>query len=274
MTETGAPPKGAPVLAFFAVLVAASLIAVFGIAVARSPERLSVLVYHHIEDPATSDVSCTPAQFSAQMAALLANGFTPLGLGQVRLFLTGGLPQVRNPVLITFDDGYESLYLHALPVAKKLNIPMTVFVVTSRIGLKPQFARYLSAGQIREMVRAGWFEFGSHTDNLHTDLMRIWNAFESASPPPLASAVSADLAQSRDTLSVLIGTSPIALAWPYGKFNEETRTIASGTGFVMHFTSRSGYNEPGDDLFGIRRIPVTQRDTPETVVRKACGSWF
>ncbi|HNW35560.1 MAG TPA: polysaccharide deacetylase family protein, partial [Candidatus Ozemobacteraceae bacterium] len=160
MIETGAPLKGAPVLAFFAALVAASFIAVFGIAVARSPEKLAVLVYHHIEEPATSEVSCTPAQFSAQMAALLANGFTPLGLEHVRLFLSGGLQQVKNPVLITFDDGYESLYQYALPVAKKLNIPMTVFVVTSRIGLKPQFARYLSGKQIREMSRAGCFEFG------------------------------------------------------------------------------------------------------------------
>jgi len=136
MIETGAPLKGAPVLAFFAALVAASFIAVFGIAVARSPEKLAVLVYHHIEEPATSEVSCTPAQFSAQMAALLANGFTPLGLEHVRLFLSGGLQQVKNPVLITFDDGYESLYQYALPVAKKLNIPLirVGFPIHDRIG--------------------------------------------------------------------------------------------------------------------------------------------
>lgn len=274
MTGAGAPPRGAPVSTFLAVLAAAALIALLGISLARPAERLPVLVYHHIEEPATSDVSCTPAQFAAQMSALLANGFTPVRLDEAKRFLADGSPQVKNPVLITFDDGYESLYLHALPVAARLGMPMTVFVVTSRIGLKPQFARYLSDDQIREMAGSGFFEFGSHTDDLHTDLMRIWNAFDETLPPPLASAVAHDLARSRDRLAGMTGTSPVALAWPYGKFNDDTKRIAVNTGLNMHFTSRSGYNAPGDDPLCIRRIPVTRRDTTETVMHKVRGGWL
>lgn len=274
MTNAGAPPRGAPVSTFLAVLAAAVIISLLGIALARPSERLPVLVYHHIEEPATSDVSCTPGQFAAQMSALLANGFTPLRLDEAGNFLAGAAEQGKNPVLITFDDGYESLYLHALPVASRLRMPMTVFVVTSRIGLKPQFSRYLSRSQIREMAASGFFEFGSHTDDLHTDLMRIWNSFGQMSPVPLASAVAADLERSRETLAGLIGTAPVAIAWPYGKFNDDTQQIALNTGMNMHFTSRSGYNAPGDDPLCIRRIPVTRRDTPETVMRKVRGGWL
>ncbi|HEY9071383.1 MAG TPA: polysaccharide deacetylase family protein [Candidatus Ozemobacteraceae bacterium] len=273
-TETGAPPKGAPVLALLAVLLAAVLIAVFGVALARPGEHLAVLVYHHIEEPARSDVSCTPTQFAEQMAALLADGFTPLRLEEVERYLAGLLPDVKRPVLITFDDGYESLYAHALPIAKRLRIPMTVFVVTSRIGRRPQFAAYLSEEQIREMAGSGFFQFGSHTNDLHTDLLRIWNAFDPVSPPPMALAVEADLACSRNRLTSLLGTAPVAIAWPYGKFNDETRGIAEKAGFTLHFTSRSGYNQPGDDRFCLRRVPVTCRDTPQSVVHKAMGGWL
>ncbi len=244
-----------------------------GTSLARPSEKLAVLVYHHIEEPATSDVSCTPREFSAQISELLANGFTPVRLDEAKAFLKGEARGKRKPVLITFDDGYESLYQHALPVARKQGVPMTVFVVTSRIGLKPQFARYLSREQIREMAATGLFEFGSHTDDLHTDMMRIWNAFAPA-PVPLASAVAADLERSRDTLTGIVGTPPLAIAWPYGKFNRETQRIALETGMDLHFTSRSGYSAPGDDLLEIRRIPVTRRDTPATVVRKARGGWL
>lgn len=273
MKQAGAPPRGAPVLTFLAVLAAAVVIAVLGTSLARPSEKLAVLVYHHIEDPATSDVSCTPAQFAAQMSALLANGFTPVRLDEAKGFLEGGAAAVKNPVLITFDDGYESLHQYALPVARKLGMPMTVFVVTSRIGLKPQFTRYLSRDEIREMAGSGFFEFGSHTDDLHTDLMRIWNAFAPA-PVSLASAVASDLERSRETLAGIVGTPPLAIAWPYGKFNQDTTRIALHTGMKMHFTSRSGYSVPGDDLLEIRRVPVTRRDTPATVVRKARGGWL
>lgn len=273
MQGAGAPPRGAPVLTFLAVLAAVAVIVVLGTTLASPSEKLAVLVYHHIEDPATSDVSCTPEQFESQMSALLANGFTPVRLDEARTFLEGGRGRAKKPVLITFDDGYESLYRHALPVARKLGVPMTVFVVTSRIGLKPQFARYLSREQIREMAGSGLFEFGSHTDDLHTDLMRIWNAFAPA-PVSLASAVAADLERSRKTLAEIVGTPPLSIAWPYGKFNRDTTRIALDAGMNLHFTSRSGYSAPGDDVLEIRRVPVTRRDTPATAVRKARGGWL
>ncbi len=239
----------------------------------QAAPALTVLVYHHLEDPTTSDVSCTPAQFAAQMEALQRAGFTPLTLPQIRLFLAGGLPDLPNPVAITFDDGYESLYHHALPVARRLRLPMIVFLVTSRLGRQPQFTRYLSPAQIKEMAASGWFEFGSHTHDLHTDTMRIWDAFRST-PNPLLPAVTADFAQSQARLREILGHPAIALAWPYGKYNAQTRQAARHAGFQLHFTSRPGSNEPGSDPFGIKRLPVTARDTPESVVRKARGSLF
>ena len=240
---------------------------------AAAAGRLAVLVYHHLEDPTRSDVSCTPTQFDAQMAALQAEGFTPLNLAQIRLFLAGGLPSVEKPVAITFDDGYESLYHHALPIARARKIPMIAFVVTSRLGRQPQFTRYLSPAQIREMAATGWFEFGSHTHDLHTDLLRIWESFRST-PNPLLPVVSADLAQSQGRLREILGHPATALAWPYGKYTPETRKAARHQGFLLHFTSLSGANEPGGDPYGIKRLPVSSRDTPDSVVRKAGGSWL
>jgi peptidoglycan/xylan/chitin deacetylase (PgdA/CDA1 family) len=232
--------------------------------------RLPVLVYHHLADPAIDDVACTPAQFVGQMKALLAAGFTPLTLRQVRLFLTGGPLPGEKPVLITFDDGYESLYHHALPVAVALEMPMTVFLVTARLGRTPQFLRYLDEHQIREMNASGFFEFGSHTHDLHTDLLRIATAFP-AGPNPVDETVRQDLLASRDILARLLGKPPFALAWPFGKYTPGLTRAARDAGFLLHFTSRFGYNEPGCDPFALKRIPVSRRDTPASVVRKAVG---
>ena len=229
---------------------------------------LSVLVYHHIEDPVTSEVSCTPAQFSAQMEALIRRGFTPLSLEQSRHFLVGGLSTIAKPVLITFDDGYESLYEFALPVAQRLKIPMTVFVVTSRLGLKPQFTRYLSAPQIKEMADSGWFDFGTHTHDLHLNFLTLFSRFHSH-PNPALKLLADDLAVSKACLEGITNRPVFALAWPYGKYNLDTMRVARTIGFALHFTSQNGVNEPGVNPFGVKRIPVTSRDTPETVIKKA-----
>lgn len=232
--------------------------------------RLPVLVYHHIQEKINSDVACTPSQFQKQMEAILDAGYTPLSFAQIRLYLAGGQHQDVLPVAITFDDGYASLYRYALPIAKKYKIPMAIFLITSRIGKKPQFTRYLSISNIREMVDSGYIEFGSHSDDLHTDLMRIYNSFDSYDNP-VEKLVKRDLLLSFRKLKIVTGKKPIALAWPYGKYNTNTTKIAHEVGFKLHFTSDFGYNDIGGNPFAIKRVPVTSRDTPESVLKKLRG---
>lgn len=201
------------------------------------------------------------------MEALLRANFLPLTLEQARLYLAGCLPLVHRPVLITFDDGYESLYHFALPIAKVFRIPMTVFVVTSRIGLQPQFTRYLSGEQIKIMADSGFFEFGSHSHDLHVNILPLFQAFHTT-PNPVMRLIADDLATSKATLEDLIHRPINALAWPYGKYNDALRKIARDCGFQMHFTSQFGFNEPGSDPFAIKRIPVTSRDSAQNILKK------
>ena len=233
-------------------------------------KKLPVLVYHLIQNPVKSDVACTPKQFLLQMKAILKAGYTPIRLEQVRCYLAGGLKGVVSPVAITFDDGYESLYKYAFPVAKKLKIPMSVFIITSRIGRKPQFNEYLSLTEIRRMSDSGYFEFGSHSDDLHVDVMRIYNAFPKYDNP-VAELVKRDLTLSFGKLKLITGKKPIAIAWPYGKYNSVITDIARDVGFKLHFTSNFGYNEIGGNPFAIKRIPVTARDNEFSVIRKVRG---
>lgn len=234
---------------------------------------LPVLVYHHIQEKVQSDVSCTPEQFDLQIAALKQSGFTPLNLAQTRLYLAGALKDFIKPVLITFDDGYESLYHYARPVAEKYQVPMTVFVITARIGRKPQFAAYLNERQIKEMADSGFFDFGSHTHDLHTDSITIFNAFEPTDENPVLVLLQRDLRMSSQRFELILGQRPTAIAWPYGKYNSAFSSIARKSGFRLHFTSASGYNEPGANPFAIKRIPITSRDTPESVLKKAVGRY-
>lgn len=256
-------------LLFVIALAAASCFSVQSLHASSNYRVLPVLVYHHIEPEPSSDVSCSPEQFEFQIKSIISAGSTPLDLDQVSKFLAGILDEkIKKPVVITFDDGYESLYEYALPVAKECKAKMTCFIITSRMGKKLQFARYLSEKQIREMVDSGWWNFGSHTHDLHTDLIRIVNAFGSVKKNPVIRLLKRDLSVSAGKLKQLIGKKPTAIAWPYGKFSSETTAVARLAGFKLHFTSCYGYNEPGANPYAIKRIPVSSRDNAVSVLKK------
>src|SRR3954452_21146204 len=109
---------------------------------ARSPmraerhNRLAVLMYHRIGDPATAPpglVSATPATFRRQMRWLADSG-RAVSLADVLAARAGTSSLPPRAVLVTFDDGYADFAEHAWPVLRSFGIPVTLFVPTAFAG--------------------------------------------------------------------------------------------------------------------------------------------
>jgi len=98
---------------------------------------LSIITYHHIADhhasypydPNVADAS--PAQFRRQMETLARYG-TPIGIDDL-IAAVGGARLPRNPVMVTFDDGYRSCHDVALPILRAVGMRATFFIATSFI---------------------------------------------------------------------------------------------------------------------------------------------
>jgi peptidoglycan/xylan/chitin deacetylase (PgdA/CDA1 family) len=99
--------------------------------------QLSIVTYHHVAapdpaypyDPQVADA--TPAQFRRQIEMLARYG-TPIGVDEL-LRAIGGAPLPKNPVMITFDDGYRSCHDVALPILRAVGVRATFFIATSFI---------------------------------------------------------------------------------------------------------------------------------------------
>lgn len=98
---------------------------------------LSIITYHHIADAGPGyrfdpDIAdATQAQFRRQVETLARYG-TPIGVSDLLRAIEGGtLP--KNPVMVTFDDGYRSCHDVALPILRELGVPATFFISTSFI---------------------------------------------------------------------------------------------------------------------------------------------
>jgi peptidoglycan/xylan/chitin deacetylase (PgdA/CDA1 family) len=99
---------------------------------------LSIITYHHVADhdpayPYDGNVAdATPAQFRRQMETLARYG-TPIGIDDLIRAVAGG-PLPKNPVMVTFDDGYRSCHDVALPILRAVGVRATFFIATSFVN--------------------------------------------------------------------------------------------------------------------------------------------
>ena len=61
-----------------------------------------------------------------------------LGYGQL-VSLAAKQPVPPKTFVVTFDDGYDSVYRNAWPILKELSVPATVFLVTGWLDAERPF---------------------------------------------------------------------------------------------------------------------------------------
>lgn len=82
-------------------------------------------MYHVIAEPPPRapfpGLYVAPAEFSEQMRALKQAGWHAVTLDQLKAYWTHGAPLGQGkPIVLSFDNGYQSQYTQALPVLRQL----------------------------------------------------------------------------------------------------------------------------------------------------------
>lgn len=252
-------------------------------ALAATEEKLTVLSYHEIaerDDALVPQFAVTPTMFVRQMDWLRNNGYHFVSVNDVLADRDGKKPLPEKAVLITFDDGYTSVYRNAYPILKMFRIPAVITVVGSWLeekgtvnfdGKAVPREKLLSWAQLKEMSQSGLVEIGSHSFDLHHGLQ----GNPQGNMEPAATTrrflpesqryedensyrqrVQADLKRNNDLVRREIGKSPRVIAWPYGRYNLIAREIAEKLGMPIGLTLDDGANMDDTPLWGLRRILV------------------
>jgi len=199
---------------------------------------IPVLTYHHIgEGPEWYYVRAS--DFEQQLDFLKNSGYTPISVMELAEGLSGRRQLPSRPIVITFDDGYEDNYLAAMPILGKVGMRGTFFIVTGKMG-QPG---YLSWQQAKEMSARG-MEIGSHTVN-HYTLNEI-NLKE----------LERELLASRLMLENNIPAAAPIFANPFGETSPAVVDLLGRAGYTAACSSVVGINQPGENLFMIRRLSV------------------
>jgi peptidoglycan/xylan/chitin deacetylase (PgdA/CDA1 family) len=248
--------------------------------------RIPVLAYHNVlltKDEDELRESVTVDDLSRQFAWLAAKGYTPITVEQLRQAATEPTVLPRKPVLLTFDDGFESTHTHVLPLLRAYQWPALVAIVGSWVEAREQSEtpvvkgqpRYMNKQEIRELSESGLIEFASHTYDLHhgvpanawgnqqpAAVTRVWTDEGIESDAQWDARVRADIARNQAYLQKLTGKAPQALVWPYGRFNDALKAVAKDTGIAVLFTLDDDITDVTQGLDSVRRHLVT-RDEQE-----------
>src|SRR5688500_5440485 len=127
-------------------------------------------MYHalQIEPDPKSPLIVSQSAFAMQMMHLRRMGYQTASMSQLALACQRKAAIPRRTVVITFDDGYESVVRIAKPVLDDCGFSATAFVVCNAIGShnfwsdgKPRpRLECLGFEGLRELIDAGW-EIGS-----------------------------------------------------------------------------------------------------------------
>ncbi|MBR4857632.1 MAG: polysaccharide deacetylase family protein [Clostridia bacterium] len=245
-------------------------------------ERLPVVMYHQL----TTDKSkagkyvLTVEQFEKDLIYLKENGYSSVTLNQLFDYSQGKRSIPEKPVMITFDDGCETVYAYALPLLKKYGFTAICFIIGSVTdkysGINDHNLAYsgLDWDEVTELCKGGVIDIQSHTYDLHSNTKgrNGIKKLKSETFEQYDEFLTADALKIKEKMIENTGAAPVAIAYPFGSFSKESADILKKCGIKATFTCEEKVNiikkAESDWLFGLGRYNRPEGVSSESFFKK------
>jgi len=227
-----------------------------------------ILMYHVINPPPEGapfpGLYVPKPEFAEQIEALAKAGFHAVTLQQLFQHWKTGAPLPRGkPVVLSFDNGYQSQYTNALPILRKYGWKGVENIQLS--GLPPSEGG-LSQAQVKGLVSAGW-ELDTQGYS-HAELVAL-------SPSQLRFQVIA----TRSKIQRLYHVPVRWFCYPSGHYNEAVIQVVKEAGYIGSTTVVPGWASPQSEPYRLPRIRVLGGTSGAALVvvpgdvPNACAGW-
>ena len=209
-----------------------------------------LLGYHSVGDGA-SGISIPTERFCQQIDWLLARGYRILTLKQWWNLAHLEGEHLPRSVVLTFDDGFRGVALHAAPELAKRGLTATVFLSTDCIGKTNDYDRtkgvpelpILSWEEIRRLQQMGW-DFQSH-GRRHRSLTGLNNE-----------EIWDEVAGSKRILEERLGEAVDFFCYPHGEMDRRVIQSVVQAGYLGSVSCWAGtlFRARETDPYRLRRV--------------------
>ncbi len=196
-------------------------------------QTVPILCYHRF-GTGGGKMAVSPAGFAAQLDWLERNDYHVIRLSQLVGYLEGRQPLPRRSVVITIDDGYESVHRHALPLLQKHGFPATLFVYTDFVGAGDA----LSWTQLQELAASGVIDVQAHSKTHRNLIERAPNETDLQ----YRLGVETEARAPRDILERRLPVQVRHYAYPYGDANDTVLDVLGRQHYQLAVTVNPGGN--------------------------------
>jgi peptidoglycan/xylan/chitin deacetylase (PgdA/CDA1 family) len=208
--------------------------------------HIPIINYHKIEINYDIGITTrTPQQFEQDLIFLKKHHFHPITFEDI--LKSEQLPQ--KPIIITFDDAYQSFYTIAYPLLQQYGFKAVVYAPLNYLGRWNDWDvqyygkkyMHISQDELLEVNRGG-MEIGSHTFSHHLLTKLDDNSLEK------------EIKGSKERLEDLLNEEIVSLCYPFSRFNNK----------VVEFTRKAGYS------FGVASLfmrSLKEKDRPYALKR-------
>lgn len=212
---------------------------------AQPLEGARILIYHQIGGGSGLEMEVDPEDFRRQVD-WLASRFEMKDIDSA-------LAAPESPaVVLTFDDGYRSVFDLAFPLLKERGWPFLVYLTTQPVETSRPLRNHLGAEPLSwEMLRvmrdSGLLTIGAHTHS-HPDLRLLSEG-----------SIISEMDESDELISQRLGLHPRHFAYPWGYWSEladrltRSRYATAALGARLPWT----WKQDGHLLY---RLPVQASD--------------
>lgn len=197
-------------------------------------QAVPVLSYHKLSESESDPMTVTRKAFRSQMQFLKDKGYYVATLDEFFDFLDFKRDLPEKSVVITFDDGWRSLYEIGFPILREYGYPATLFISTAMITGS---SKTLSWDQIREMAEGG-IDMQCHT----VDHRNLSTFREDESFLEYYEDLERELSRSTEAIEKKVGRDVRYLAYPYGATSHLVIALLKKLGYRGALTVTRGPN--------------------------------
>jgi peptidoglycan/xylan/chitin deacetylase (PgdA/CDA1 family) len=194
--------------------------------------RVSILGYHDLAEnlPETA-MRIHTSKFRKQMEAIRQLGIKVITLDEFAAWKRGEKTIPEKSILITFDDGWKSVYTDAFPILKEFGFPYTVFLYKNYID---GGGKALTLPMIEEMLAAGGMSIGSHSVS-HPYPLTV-KSCRKKGPKVYDAYLRKEMGESKRFIESKFPVKVTTYAYPGGFYTEEMLPLAEEFGYAYAFT--------------------------------------